>query len=147
METTISDSCTSFYIPEIHQLTFHVPDVQILGTYHYGYSRQTAFKHLEYFQDLCCRSNYTEHVAAIFARQVQSEYFGCNISLSVQDISLENCSALPHTRIKASTKSCPRHAVFHFFCRMIANKILTILLHTSNVLLNCEKKENYWHRH
>ena len=45
METTISNFHTRFYTPEIQKLAFHIPHVQILGTNHYGESRQTAFKH------------------------------------------------------------------------------------------------------
>ena len=35
--------------------------------------------------------------------------------MSIEGITLEHFSALPQTEIKASTKSCPRHAVFHSF--------------------------------
>ena len=45
MEKTVSNFHTSFYIPEIQKLTFHIPHVQILRTNHCGDSRQTAFKH------------------------------------------------------------------------------------------------------
>ena len=47
METTISNFCKSFYIPEIQKLAFHIPHVQIMGTNHCGDSRQNAFKHSE----------------------------------------------------------------------------------------------------
>ena len=43
-ETTISNFYTSFLIPEIQKLAFHIPHVQILGTNHCGDSRQNAFK-------------------------------------------------------------------------------------------------------
>ena len=43
METTISNSHTSFFIPEIQKLEFHFTHVQILGTYQCGDSCQTAF--------------------------------------------------------------------------------------------------------
>ena len=33
--------------------------------------------------------------------------------MSIEVITLKHFSALPQTGIKASTKSCPRHAVFH----------------------------------
>ena len=36
MQTTISDFHTSFYIPAIHKLAFHLPHVHILGTNHCG---------------------------------------------------------------------------------------------------------------
>ena len=39
METTIYNFRTSFYIPEIQKLAFHIPNVQILGTNHCGDSR------------------------------------------------------------------------------------------------------------
>ena len=65
METTISNFHKSFYIPGIQKLTFHITHVQILGMNHCGDSRQTAFKRREYFQDLLCRLNYAERVAAI----------------------------------------------------------------------------------
>ena len=35
--------------------------------------------------------------------------------MSIEGIEMEYFSALPQTVIKASTKSCPRHAVFHSF--------------------------------
>ena len=44
METTISNFHTSFYIPEIQNLVFRIPHVQILGTNHCGDYRRTAFK-------------------------------------------------------------------------------------------------------
>ena len=44
METTIHSFRTSFYIPEIQKLAFHIPYVQLLGTNHYSDSRQIAFK-------------------------------------------------------------------------------------------------------
>ena len=36
METTISESHTSFYIPTIQKLAFNLPHVRILGTNHCG---------------------------------------------------------------------------------------------------------------
>ena len=47
METTIFNFHTSFFIPEIQKLEFHIPHVQILGTNHCGDSRRTAFKRRE----------------------------------------------------------------------------------------------------
>ena len=35
--------------------------------------------------------------------------------MSIEIIALEHFNALPQTETKASTKSCPRHAVFHYF--------------------------------
>ena len=44
METTISDFHTSFYIPAIQKLAFHLPHVRIIGTNHCGEMQRTAFK-------------------------------------------------------------------------------------------------------
>ena len=49
MKTTISDFHTSFYIPSIQKLDFHLPHVRILGTNHCGEMRRTAFKRRELF--------------------------------------------------------------------------------------------------
>ena len=72
METTIYNFYTSFYIPEIQKLSFHIPHVQIMGTNHCGNSRRTAFKRCESFQYVLCRRDYAERVVASFPRQIQS---------------------------------------------------------------------------
>ena len=46
METNISDFCTSFYIPAIQNLDFHLSHVHILGKNHCGEMRQNYFKML-----------------------------------------------------------------------------------------------------
>ena len=71
METTISDYHTSFYIPAIHKLAFHLPHVRILGTNHCGEMRRTSFKRHELFQDVLCRRGYAERVVASFANKFQ----------------------------------------------------------------------------
>ena len=72
-ETTISDPHTSFYIPAIQKLAFHLPHVRILGTNHCSEMRRTAFKRHELFQYALCRHDYAERVVASFANQIQSE--------------------------------------------------------------------------
>ena len=71
METKISDFHTSFYIPSIQKLDFHLPHVRILGNNHCGEMRRTAFKRCELFQDVICRRDYYERVVEIFAHQIQ----------------------------------------------------------------------------
>ena len=71
-ETTISDFCTSLYIPAIQKLAFHVPHVRILGTNHCGSMRRTAFKRGELFQDVLCCCDYAERLVARFDNQIQS---------------------------------------------------------------------------
>ena len=72
METIISIFRTSFYIPEIQKLAFHIPHVQILGMNHCGDSRWTEFKHRESFQDVLCRCDYADMVVASFSQQIKS---------------------------------------------------------------------------
>ena len=73
METTISDFHTSFYIPDIQKLAFHLPHVHILRTNHCGELRRTSFKQRELFQDVLCRRDHAGRVVARFANQIQSE--------------------------------------------------------------------------
>ena len=67
METTIYNFHTTFYIPEIQKLAFHIPHVQILGTNHCGDSRRTAFKRRESFQYVLCSRDYGDSLVASFA--------------------------------------------------------------------------------
>ena len=64
---------------------------------------------------MLCRRDYFERLVAIFAHQIQSEYYGGNRSVSIEGIALEHFSALTQTEINLSTKVYPRHAVFHFY--------------------------------
>ena len=73
METTIPDLHTSFYIPAIQKLVFHLPHVRILGTNHCGEMRCSSFKRRDLFQDVICRRDYADRVVAIFANKIQSE--------------------------------------------------------------------------
>ena len=72
METAISDFHTSFYIPSIQNLAFHLPHVRILGTNHCGEMRRTAFKQHELFQDVLCCRDYAERVVASFSNKIKS---------------------------------------------------------------------------
>ena len=83
METKISGFHTSFYIPDIQILAFRLPHVRILGTNHCGEMRRTDFKRRELFQDVICRRDYAERLVASFSNQIQLEYYGGNISVSV----------------------------------------------------------------
>ena len=86
METNISDFHTSFYIPAIPKLAFHLPHVHILGTNHCGAIRRKAFKLRELFQDVLCCRDYADRVVASFYHQIQSEYYGGNRSMSIEVI-------------------------------------------------------------
>ena len=114
-EKTISKFHTSFYIPAIQKLEFHITHVQIMVTNHCGNHFRTAFKRHKSFQDVLCRRDYDERLVAIFDQKIQSEYCGGNISVSIEGIALEHFSDLPETGMNPSKKSCPLHAVFRFF--------------------------------
>ena len=83
METTISDFYTSFCIPAIQKLGFHLPHVRIIGKNHCGEIRRTAFKRLELSQDVLCRRDYADKLFASFANQIRPECYGGNISVSI----------------------------------------------------------------
>ena len=72
MEKTISDFITSFYIPAIQKLAFHLPHVRILGKHYCGAMRRTAFKRRVLFQDVLCCRDYADRVVASFANQIKS---------------------------------------------------------------------------
>ena len=72
METTIVDFHTSFYIPAIQKLAFHLPHVRSFGTNHCGEMRRTAFKRRELFQDVICCRDYAERAAANFSNLIKS---------------------------------------------------------------------------
>ena len=67
METTIYDFHTSFYIPSIQKLAFHLLCVRILGTNHCDEMRRTSLKQRELFQDVLCRRDYAGRVIAKFS--------------------------------------------------------------------------------
>ena len=99
MEITISYFYTSFYIPAIQKLDFHLPSVRIPGTNHCDAMRRTAFKRRELFQYVLCRCDYAEGVVSIFDNKMQSEYYGGNISLSIEGIALEHFSTFTKKKI------------------------------------------------
>ena len=64
---------------------------------------------------MICRRDYAERVVASFPNQIKSYYYGGNISVYIEVIALKHLNTLPQTEINSSTKSCPRHSVFHYF--------------------------------
>ena len=115
METTNSSFHTSFYIPSIQKLAFHLPHVRIFGINHCGAMWRTAFKRRELFQDVLCRRDYSERAVAIFSHQIQSEYYGGNRSVYLEGIVLEYFRAWPKSDINSTTPSRQRHSVFNSF--------------------------------
>ena len=55
---------------------------------------------------MLCPHDYAERLVASFAHQIQSEYYGGNVYVSIDGISLEHFIALPRTGINASIEPC-----------------------------------------
>ena len=66
----------------------------------------TEFKCRKSFQDVLCRRDYSDRVVASFVHQIKSEYYGGNISISIEGIILEHFSSSAQIEIKVSKKSC-----------------------------------------
>ena len=143
MKTTISDFHTSFYIPAIQTLVFHLPHVSILSKNHCSKMQHTAFKRRGLFQDVIFFWDCAERLVASFSHQIQSKYYSGNRSVYIDNITLEYFSALPTSYISSTTPSHQRHAVFRSFYLKIANRILILLLHTSSVWFHCSKTKYY----
>ena len=95
-ETYISDFHTSFFIQEIQKLAFHLPLLRIPGIYYCGKRCREAFNHCIVFRYVLFHRDYSERVVANFSHQIQSGYYGGNIYLSIEFISLENSNAKSH---------------------------------------------------
>ena len=115
METTIYDFHTRLYIPAIQKLNFHISHVRILGTNHFGKMRRTSFKGRELFKDVLCCRDYSERVVSSFDNKIKWEYYGGNVSVYIEGITLESFSAVPKIDINSTTPSRQRDAEFHSF--------------------------------
>ena len=115
METIISGFRTSFYMPAIQKLAFHLPHVRILGTNYWGEMRRTSFNWHELLQYVICCRDYAERIVASFAHQIYSEYYGGNRSVYIEGFVLEHFITLPQKNINSTTLSCQRHEDFHSF--------------------------------
>ena len=76
--------------------------------------RFTAFKRCELFQYVLCRCDSDERSVASFSHQIKSEYYGANISVSLEGIALEHFSALPKADISLTATPRQSHTVFHY---------------------------------
>ena len=59
--------------------------------------------------------------------------------MSIEGIGLEHFSELPQTEINASTKPCPRHAVFHYFLSDDSKQDAATTTAHSNILIELIK--------
>ena len=73
MKKYIADFHTSFYVPAVQNIAFHLPHVFILCTSHCGNTRFEVFKHRSAKQDMLCPRGYSERVLSILEHQIQSE--------------------------------------------------------------------------
>ena len=64
-------------------MEFNMPHAHILGKHHCGKENNQTFKWRESCIDVkfCC--DYAECLVAIFTNQIQSDYYGGNISVSM----------------------------------------------------------------
>ena len=94
LETSIDKLHQSYYIMDTQKLACRLPHVRIIGTHPCGKTRRDAFKFLSKFQYVSCRRDYNEHVVAIFANQIQSEYYDGNIYVSIEGNRLDSFSPI-----------------------------------------------------
>ena len=66
--------------------------MRIIGTNHCGEIRRTAFKRCELYQYVLCRRYYAYMVVESFTNKIKSEYYGGNISVSIEGVTLEKFS-------------------------------------------------------
>ena len=64
---------------------------------------------------MLCRHDDEERVVAIFAHQIQHEYYDGNTLVSIEGTKLEHFSATFQETSSSSSHICTRHAVFHYF--------------------------------
>ena len=127
--------CTSFYIPAIQNLAFHLPYVQIIGTNNCGNTRRESFKRCRSNQDVLCCCDYAEKLVDSFAQQIQSESYGGNQYVSNEGIALEHSSTSTHTRTETTPQLRARYPVFRsFFSDDSKQYSSTAILHSKRII-------------
>ena len=71
--------------------------MRILGIFHCGKEKQEAFKRRGNLYDVLCGRDYLERVVSSFDNHIQLEYYGGNMSVSIETIDLEHFSASHHS--------------------------------------------------
>ena len=97
------------------KLQFHPPRVRILGNNNCGNTWCDEFKRISTNQDVLCHSYYAERLVAIFAHQIQSEYYGGNRYVSIEGIAMEHFIAPTHIETPGTPQARTFHSVFHSF--------------------------------
>ena len=72
------------------KLATHLLHLRILGHLHCGFIRHKALKSCGLFIYAMSRHDFEERLIAIFANQIQSDYFGSNWYISMEAIVLEH---------------------------------------------------------
>ena len=116
-----------------------LPHVSILGNHHCGKERCEEFKLWGNLHDFLCRLDYAKRVVSSFSHQIQSEYYGRNIYVSIEGISLEHFSASHHPIPLLASYHVSRQEVFNYFFLMTENRMSQPQLNTVNALLDCCK--------
>ena len=88
IEKSITQFHEKFYIPEIQKLAFHLPHVRILGNLHCDKERHDEYKRRRNLYDVLYRRDYADRVVYSFTNQIQSEYYGGNMYVSIEGIAL-----------------------------------------------------------
>ena len=104
----------------------HLSHVHILGTHHCGKEHIEAFQCRGFYQDLTCCHEYEKGLVEIFSNQIQSEYFGGSMSVSMEVISLETFCVQKHLNLPSVKNNPSSHAVFHSFCMITENRTLQL---------------------
>ena len=112
LETSLTEFHGKLYIPPIQKLAFYFPRVNIIGTHHYRKELLDALKLQDKLHDVLFWCGYAEWVVYSFAHQIQSEYYGGNIYVSIEGISLEIFSASHHSSTLLVSDHGLLHAIF-----------------------------------
>ena len=137
MKTSIADFHTSFYIPPIQKLAFHLPHVHVLGNNHCGNTHREAFNCQSSKQDVFCCCDYSERVVTSlhtkYSINTIAEIYLCLLKAL-------HWITLVHQHVqKQKEQHNHTHVILCFinFCLMTANRILPQILYTENLSLNC----------
>ena len=105
MDTSIADFFTSFYIPEIQKIAFHLPHMLILGTHYYSNTFREAFKCCRVFKNVLCSHDYSNRLVSSFSRPIQFEYYDRNRAVSIKVIALDHSIATIQLEIASALES------------------------------------------
>ena len=134
---SITEFNEKFYILEIKKIVFPFPYLHILGTHHCSKEHHEAIKRWRSLQYFLYHHDYKEHVVANFYHQIQYEYYGENISISIEGIALKHFSTTHHNIPLLVSGHLSRHSGFQSFLLTKSDMILPLKIHTLNELWNC----------